>query len=218
MEGRNWRDLESQRRLIRGDSDDPPCPDEKLPPGWSISEINGEIYYYKPRTGKKQYNHPNNCNKDDSPQTITDIPTPIPEDQSTGALTITEGLKKRYSSNDISKLEKRISLIETDVGDLGDLISESGNDIEDVKNLISNLEKAAIDDVRSLREDVEEIKSKIYLPGNQGQAEKLEAFDGGGMRNTNKRGNTKKRGKTKKRKMSKKRKKSKKRKMSKKRN
>lgn len=205
----------AQFQLIKGEPDDPPCPDAKLPEGWrKSSDADGETIYYKSRTGERQYNHPNNCNYDspesvtDSLESVTDIPTPIPEVQPTGVLT-TGGLKKRYSSDDISQMGERISSLESKLdkldSDTGNLFDYYDSDIKKNKQEIQKILSlegeftAFMKILEEMNQDVQKLKLKTALLG-------------GGLRNT------KKRKKSKKRKMSKKRKNTKKRKKTKKRN
>ena len=73
---------------ISGQEDTPPCFDESLPEGWTVKEAQGHKYYVNIHNPKPQFNHPNNCNRDDSelpsgdaPKSPTmSFPSPIPEE------------------------------------------------------------------------------------------------------------------------------------------
>lgn len=220
MEGRKWRDYESHSRLISGEPDAPPCPDEKLPPGWRISEINGEMYYYNRRTGKRQYNHPNNCNKEESELPPSDeprdpersLPSPIPEEQLSG---LSDGL-----SDGSDGLDGLDGLDGTSAGDAGGLVHRELDEgierqkisqKEYIENQLKILE-GSYDDLLKHYEIINyhilEIDDKILKMDNK--FEELnniaQSMRGGGLRNTKKRGKTKKRKKSKKRKNTKKRK------------
>jgi len=129
----NYKDHEAQAQRIRGKPDDPPCPDEPLPASWrKSSDTKGEYIYYNRNTGERQYNHPNNCNKDDQS-------TPIPEDESVGVLTgIGQGLKKRYSSDYISRLDERMLTLESRI----DSLESNGRVVAIVvEDLVENVDK-----------------------------------------------------------------------------